>query len=68
MKATILCPECRNLVSYNSHFGAYFCTQCKWEDKSSGRQRTERQALLHKFRAGEKMTRKEIEEAITKCT
>jgi len=67
MEMTILCPECRNLANYNSHFGAYFCTQCKWEDRSPGRRRTERQTLFHKFASGEKMTRGDLKILLKSC-
>ena len=56
METTILCPECRNLAYYNSHFGAYLCSNCKWEDKSPARRRTEAQYLLHKVLVGEKIS------------
>ena len=31
-----ICPNCGKVVSYNSYFGAYICTECKWEDAFMG--------------------------------
>ena len=31
-----ICPNCGNLISYNSYFGAYICYECKWEDADYG--------------------------------
>lgn len=29
------CPKCKNLISYNYHFGGYICDVCcEWEDIS----------------------------------
>lgn len=27
-----LCPRCNNIVGFNSYFGAYICSNCKWRD------------------------------------
>jgi ribosomal protein L37AE/L43A len=67
MKATILCPACGELANYNSHFGAYFCTKCKWVDRSPGERRVARQALLGKFLDGEKMTRGDLKALLRTC-
>lgn len=29
-----LCPRCGELASFNSHFGAYICSNCTWKDDS----------------------------------
>lgn len=34
-----VCPKCGKVLSYNSYFGAYICTDCKWEDASIGNRR-----------------------------
>lgn len=34
-----VCPNCRNVVSYNSYFGAYICNNCEWEDASVAQKR-----------------------------
>lgn len=34
-----VCPKCGKVLSYNSYFGAYICTDCKWEDASIGEKR-----------------------------
>ena len=34
-----LCPECGELASFNSHFGAYMCSKCSWRDNSYDRMR-----------------------------
>lgn len=34
-----VCPKCGKVLSYNSYFGAYICTDCKWEDASIGENR-----------------------------
>ncbi len=34
-----ICPKCGKVLSYNSYFGAYICTDCKWEDSSIGEKR-----------------------------
>lgn len=31
-----ICPKCGKVISYNSYFGAYICTDCKWEDATIG--------------------------------
>jgi len=28
----ILCPKCEKLAYLNTHFGAYYCTECDWAD------------------------------------
>lgn len=33
-----LCPECGNIVPYNSYFGAYICGNCNWEKSSRTKQ------------------------------
>ena len=25
---SMICPKCGNLISYNSYFGAYYCSMC----------------------------------------
>lgn len=30
----ILCKECGELAYFNSHFGAYICSNCSWKDES----------------------------------
>lgn len=27
-----ICPKCGKVLSYNSYFGAYICSNCNWED------------------------------------
>lgn len=39
MKSVIVCPECKNLVYFNSYFGAYICENCDWEDASYAKKR-----------------------------
>ena len=39
MKNMIICPECGELVFFNSYFGAYICPKCSWEDNSYGQRR-----------------------------
>lgn len=39
MKSVIVCPECKNLVYFNSYFGAYICQSCGWEDASYAKKR-----------------------------
>ncbi len=34
-----ICPKCGKVVSYNSYFGAYICTECDWEDATIGQKR-----------------------------
>lgn len=34
-----ICPICGKVLSYNSYFGAYICTNCNWEDASIGIER-----------------------------
>ncbi len=34
-----ICPKCGKVVSYNSYFGAYICTDCNWEDATIGQKR-----------------------------
>ena len=34
-----ICPRCGKVVSYNSYFGAYICTDCNWEDATIGQRR-----------------------------
>lgn len=34
-----ICPKCGKVVSYNSYFGAYICTDCDWEDATIGQKR-----------------------------
>ena len=34
-----ICPKCGKVVSYNSYFGAYICTDCNWEDATMGQKR-----------------------------
>ena len=34
-----ICPNCGKVVSYNSYFGAYICSNCKWEDATNGNKR-----------------------------
>lgn len=34
-----ICPICGKVVSYNSYFGAYICTNCNWEDATIGEKR-----------------------------
>jgi len=67
MKDTILCPQCGKLANYNSYFGAYFCSECKWEDRSPARRRSARQALLGKFLAGDKMKRSDLKALLRTC-
>lgn len=26
-----ICPKCGKVVSYNSYFGVYLCSNCNWE-------------------------------------
>ena len=28
----ILCPKCGKLSHLNTHFGAYYCSECDWAD------------------------------------
>lgn len=35
-----ICPECDELVSFNSYFGGYLCN-CGWEDRSFFKKREE---------------------------
>jgi hypothetical protein len=28
------CPECNELVNFNTYFGGYICGKCEWEDRS----------------------------------
>lgn len=39
MKSVIVCPRCKNLVYFNSYFGAYICEKCNWEDASYAKER-----------------------------
>ena len=32
-----ICPKCGKVISYNSYFGGYICSTCKWEDTSIGK-------------------------------
>ncbi len=32
----IICPKCGKVLAYNSYFGAYICSDCKWEEASNG--------------------------------
>lgn len=34
-----ICPKCGKVVSYNSYFGAYICSDCGWEDATCGQKR-----------------------------
>lgn len=34
-----ICPNCGKVLSYNSYFGAYICTDCNWEDARLGQKR-----------------------------
>lgn len=34
-----VCPQCGRVLSFNSHFGAFICDRCNWEDNSVGRTR-----------------------------
>jgi hypothetical protein len=31
----ILCPVCNKIAHYNSYFGRYICTKCRWRGKSA---------------------------------
>lgn len=33
----IRCPQCGNIVSYSSYFGAYICDECSWEKTVRGK-------------------------------
>lgn len=37
----IVCPNCGKVLSYNSYFGGYICTNCEWEDISEGTKRNQ---------------------------
>lgn len=39
MKSVIICPKCKNLVYFNSYFGAYICENCDWENASYAKKR-----------------------------
>lgn len=39
MKSVVVCPKCKNLVYFNSYFGAYICENCNWEDDSYAQER-----------------------------
>jgi ribosomal protein L37AE/L43A len=28
----IACPNCGNLVTFNTYFGAFICNRCKWKN------------------------------------
>jgi hypothetical protein len=28
----IVCPKCKELAYLNTHFGAYYCSDCDWAD------------------------------------
>ncbi len=28
----IICPKCGNVLTYNSYFGGYLCSNCNWEN------------------------------------
>jgi len=34
-----ICPKCGKVLSFNSYFGAYICTNCNWEDSRRGQTR-----------------------------
>ena len=34
-----ICPNCGKVLAYNSYFGAYICSNCNWEDSSTGKRR-----------------------------
>lgn len=44
--AVKLCPRCHSVASYNSYFGAYICSKCRWRDESPGRARQAMYMLL----------------------
>ena len=31
-----VCPNCGEVIGYNSYFGAFICENCKWEDAHIG--------------------------------
>lgn len=37
-----ICPECGKLVSYNSYFGSYICSNCEWHDDEPNKIRMEK--------------------------
>lgn len=45
-----ICPKCGRVLSYNSYFGAYICTDCKWEDASIGIKRNQGKSYAHKMK------------------
>lgn len=67
MKNVTVCPNCGNLVFFNSYFGAYICENCSWEDASFAQQRdllfqseTHIYILRHKKKASAKKQAKKI--------
>lgn len=40
-----ICPNCGKVLSYNSYFGAYICSNCKWEDATIGKKRNQGNSL-----------------------
>ena len=35
----ILCPKCRELISFSTYFGGYLCMNCGWKNDSFNKDR-----------------------------